>query len=126
MEAARASFDKKAKDVAVLAVKELTIIAEYFVICSGESTTQVKAIVEHIEEELREHGVRPLSVEGVGFAHWVLMDYGDVIVHVFEEGTRAYYELEKLWLDAPRLPLEDEDKDILGRKDKTAVSHRGN
>ncbi len=76
-------------------------------ISSGESTTQVKAIAEHIEEEFLKEKVKPLSIEGLPYAHWVLMDYGDVIVHVFEEETRAYYELEKLWLDAPRIPFEE-------------------
>jgi ribosome-associated protein len=106
LEAARASLDKKAKDTIVLELKNLTVIADYFVICSGESTTQVKAIAEHIEETFKKYGIKPLSIEGKGYAHWVLMDYGDVIVHVFEDETRAYYELEKFWLDAPRIAIE--------------------
>jgi ribosome-associated protein len=80
------------------------------VICSGESTTQVKAIAEHIETEFMKNDIKPLSVEGLRYAHWVLMDYGDVIVHVFEDETRAYYELEKLWLDAPRVAVDDEER----------------
>jgi ribosome-associated protein len=64
--------------------------------------------VEHIEESLKKRGVRPLGSEGLSFARWVLLDYGDVIVHVFEEETRAYYELEKFWLDAPRIQFEKE------------------
>ncbi len=81
----------------------MAVFTDYFVICSGESTTQVKAIAEHIETEFMKHALKPLSIEGLRYAHWVLMDYGDVIVHIFEEETRAYYELEKLWLDAPRI-----------------------
>lgn len=77
-------------------------------ICSGESTTQVKAIAEHIEAEFLKDSIRPLSVEGFSYAHWILMDYGDVIVHVFQDETRSYYELEKLWIDAPRIPVEEE------------------
>jgi ribosome-associated protein len=73
------------------------------VICSGESTPQVKAIKEQIEEKLKEQDVKPVGVEGLGFSHWVLMDYGDIIVHIFEEETRAFYELEKLWIDAKRI-----------------------
>lgn len=122
LEAARASLDKKALEPVILELKGLTIIADYFVICSGESTTQVRAITEHVEKTLKEQGMRPLRTEGLGFAHWVLIDYGDIIVHVFEKETRAYYELEKLWLDAPRLPVTGEDKGILGRKDETTVS----
>lgn len=94
---------KKAKDTVILELKGLTIIADYFIICSGESTTQVKAITEHIEAEFRKKSMKPLSVEGLSYAHWALVDYGDVVVHVFEEETRDYYELEKLWLDAPRV-----------------------
>lgn len=108
IEAAQAALDKKAKDTVILELKELTIIADYFVVCSGESTTQVKAIVENVEKKLRGHRQKPVGIEGLNTARWVLMDYGDVIVHVFEEETRAYYELEKFWLDAPRLPFERE------------------
>ena len=104
-------------------MKDLTVIADYFVVCSGDSTTQVKAIADNIEEALRKQGKKPLGTEGSRFATWILMDYGDIIVHVFEEETRAYYELEKFWLDAPRIPVEDEDKDSLGRKNKRAVSN---
>jgi ribosome-associated protein len=75
------------------------------VICSGESTTQVKAIEEQIEERLKEEGIKLRGVEGLTFSHWILMDYGDVIVHIFEEETRAFYELEKLWIDAKRIPV---------------------
>lgn len=77
-------------------------------ICSGESTTQVKAIAEHIEAEFLKDSIKPFSVEGFSHAHWILMDYGDVIVHVFQDETRSYYELEKLWIDAPRIPAEGE------------------
>jgi len=100
-------MDKKAQDVLVLELKGLSIIADYFVICSGESTTQVRAIVEAIEEHFLKKGTRPLGIEGLNYSHWVLIDYGDVIIHVFEEETRAYYQLEKLWLDAPRIHIEE-------------------
>ena len=78
-------------------------------ICSGESTTQVKAIAEHIEAEFLKDSIKPLSVEGFSYAHWILMDYGDVVIHVFQSETRNYYELEKLWIDAPRIPVEGEE-----------------
>jgi ribosome-associated protein len=99
-------MDKKAKNVLILDLKGLTTIADYFVVCSGESTTQVKAITELIEEKFDEAGIKPLGIEGLNYRHWVLMDYGDVIVHIFEEETRAYYELEKLWIDAKRVQIE--------------------
>ena len=95
--------DKKAADVAVLQMEGLTSFTDFFVICSGESTTQVKTISENIIERLKEKGLRPIGVEGLSSRLWVLIDYGDVIVHVFEAQTRAFYELEKLWLDAPRI-----------------------
>ncbi len=68
----------------------------------------MKAIAEHIESEFMKKGMKPLSIEGLSYAHWVLLDYGDVIVHVFENETRAYYELEKLWLDAPRIEIDED------------------
>lgn len=126
IQAAKAALDKKSIDTVILELKDLTVIADYFVICSGANTPQVKAIAEHIEHELRELGIRPIGVEGRDNAHWILLDYGDVVVHIFEEETRAYYELEKFWLDAPRISCNGEDKDSLGRKDKGAVSNRGN
>ena len=83
IEAARASLDKKARDVLILELKGLTVIADYFIICSGDSAPQVKAVVEHVEEKLKKRGTKPLKIEGLGNARWVLMDYGDIIVHVF-------------------------------------------
>ncbi len=102
----KASQDKKAVGPVILEIKELTVIADYFVICSGESGTQVGAIADNIREEMVKSGVRPRSVEGADHNSWVLIDYGDVIVHVFENETRNYYELEKLWLDAPQITVE--------------------
>jgi ribosome-associated protein len=94
--------------------------AAFFVICSGVSTQQVGAIVDHVQEGFSRLRIKPLGVEGRGHGHWVLMDYDDVVVHVFEEETRRYYELEKLWLDAPRVPVH-EDTDHLGRADQRAA-----
>ncbi|MCI0469001.1 MAG: ribosome silencing factor [Nitrospirae bacterium] len=122
IEAAKAALDKKAKDTVVLDLRGLTAIADFFVICSGESTTQVKAITEHVEERLKQFGMRPIGREGLTYAHWALLDYGDVIVHIFEDETRAYYELEKFWLDAKRIHMDDEYKHIMDREDKRAVS----
>lgn len=107
-----AALDKKAENILVLQLKDLTAISDYFVICSGESTTQVKAIAENVKEKLKKQGAKLLGIEGLRFAHWVLMDYGDVIVHIFEESVRTYYELEKFWLDAPKIPLEAEIKKL--------------
>lgn len=99
-------MDKKAGDVLVLMLSNLTIIADYFVICSGDSTIHTRAISDWIEESLKKLGVRPLRIEGQTHGHWILLDYGSVVVHVFEKETRAYYELEKLWIDADRVDVQ--------------------
>jgi ribosome-associated protein len=88
-------------------LQDLTTITDYFVICSGESVTQVKAIVEQIREKFNMEGIKPLGIEGLNYSHWVLIDYGDVIIHIFEEETRTFYELEKLWLDAKRIQFAE-------------------
>jgi len=108
----------------ILDLRGLTVIADYFVICSGESTTQARAIAEHIKEILKKERVLATRFEGMDYARWILMDYGDVIIHVFEEETRHYYELERLWLDAPRVAFADNNKDTLDREDKREISPR--
>ena len=109
-EIARLALDKKASDVVILELKGLAGFTDYFVICSGDSSVHVKTIVEHLQEALLKKKIRPLGIEGEKAGRWVLMDFGDVIVHIFDDETRRYYELEKLWLDAPRLPVEDRVK----------------
>lgn len=98
--------DKKASDIKILELKDLTIITDYFIISSAENITQVKALTEYVEEQMKINGFKPLSIEGFDYAHWVLIDYGDVIVHIFLEEIRQYYDLERLWLDAPRIPFQ--------------------
>ncbi len=98
---------RKAVGVVVLDVHELTSLADYFIICSGKSNRQVSAIADHVQRELKTAGIRPLSVEGAREGHWVLMDYGYVIIHVFYEPVRLFYDLEGLWADAPRLKTEN-------------------
>jgi ribosome-associated protein len=93
--------DKKATDVVLLNVSELTSIADYFVICSGTSDRQVQAIAQSIVEAGEREGRRPIGVEGLSAARWVLVDFGDVIAHVFTPEERDYYRLERLWGDAP-------------------------
>ena len=99
---ARAALAKKAENVLVIDVRGLTSIAEYFVILSGTSGPNLKAIAESIEVELKKQGVMPLSVEGQGGGSWVLLDYGDVVAHFFDAATRSFYDLEGMWADAPR------------------------
>jgi len=120
LKAANAALMKKAGDLVILDLAELTSIADYFVICSGESTTQVRSIAESVEHELSKKGQKPIGREGLDYSHWVLLDYGDVIIHIFEKETRDYYSLEKLWMDAKTIKI-DEDKTDMGGKDKRAV-----
>ena len=120
IQAAEAALKKKALDVTILDLSGLTVIADYFVICSGESTTQVKAVAESIEQEFANKRVKPLGIEGVAYSHWILLDYADVIIHVFEKETRAHYNLEKLWMDAKIIEI-DEDKFDMAGKNKRAI-----
>lgn len=104
--AARAAAAKQAEDVAILDVHDLIVITDYFVICSGQSEPQVKTIVEEVEKAVRELGERPIRREGEADNRWVLLDYIDVVVHVFAEEEREYYDLERLWRDAPRVEVD--------------------
>jgi ribosome-associated protein len=100
LQAAKAADGKKAYDLLVLDLQGLTSIADYFVICSAGNTTQAGAIADGIGHALASEGVHPSHIEGEAESTWVLMDYGDVVVHIFEEKTRAYFSLERLWGDA--------------------------
>lgn len=103
----RAALEKKAGDLVVMEVRELTSIADYFILCSGRSDRQVQSIAQGIEENLRRNGLSPLSIEGASRGHWILMDFSDVIVHVFYEPVRRFYDLDGLWGDAPRVNLPE-------------------
>ena len=95
----------KALDVVVLDVRKVASFADSFIICSGRSHRQVTAIAEHIERALKAQGIKLLGIEGLQEGHWVLMDFGDVIIHIFYEPVRAFYDLESLWSDAKRMDL---------------------
>lgn len=97
--------DKKATDIKAIEIKDLTTLGDYFVIASGSSNTQVKALSDTVEESLSAMGLEPRRIEGYQSAMWIVLDYSDVIVHVFYEQTREFYALERLWADAPRLEL---------------------
>ena len=98
--AAKALDDKKAKDVKVLKTVEQTVLADYFVICNGSSSTHIKALVDEVDKQLSEAGEPPIRREGLRSDIWVLMDFGSVIVHVFTDEARKFYNLERLWSDA--------------------------
>lgn len=97
---AEAAEEKKARDVVILDIADISIICDYFVICSGLSSTQVKAIADNVEEKLEQQGIKKLRIEGLKDGHWVLLDFGYVVVHVFQEDDRHFYNLEHLWGDA--------------------------
>jgi ribosome-associated protein len=107
-EAVRLALEKKAGDPVLLDLRELAAVSDYFVIVSGSSEVQVKAIVDHIEDSLRaQKDLKPWHVEGREGRHWMLLDYIDVVVHVFHEKTREYYLLERLWGDAKKIEIAD-------------------
>jgi ribosome-associated protein len=99
----KAVLGMKAFDVVVLDLRGLASFADTFIICSGRSHRQVSAIAEFVERDLKAKGIKPLGVEGLREGHWVLMDYGDVVIHVFYEPIRIFYDLEGLWSDARRI-----------------------
>ena len=101
--------DRKALEIVAIDIRAIASFAEYFLICSGTSTRQVQAIADEVIDRLRkELDVRPVNNEGYETANWILLDYGDLIVHVFTEESRHFYQLERLWRDADRVTLPDE------------------
>jgi len=96
----KSALGKKARNPVLLDVRHLTSLADAFLICHGTSNRQVSAIADHIQRDLKKQGIKPLSVDGRKEGHWVLMDYGHVVIHIFYETTRTFYNLEGLWSDA--------------------------
>ncbi len=119
--AAEAAASKKAEDIVALDVADLLVVTDYFVIASGRTNIQVRAIADEIEEQLRVRGgIKPIGREGQQEAKWILVDYGDLVIHVFQPEDRGFYRLEKLWGDAPRMTLPDDlsspSADFAGRE----------
>jgi ribosome silencing factor RsfS/YbeB/iojap len=107
--AALSALGRKAEELVILDVRDLVSYAQFFIICHGNSTRQVAAIAEAIRADVRDDlGELPLGLEGLQAGRWVLVDYGDVVVHIFDEHQRTFYDLEGLWVDAPHLPLPEE------------------
>lgn len=96
---------KKAKDIRAIRIGDLTILGEYFVIATGTSSTQVKMLADEVDYQLGEKGVQPHRVEGYHSENWIILDYTDVIVHIFHEDTREFYDLERLWADGEKVDL---------------------
>jgi ribosome-associated protein len=101
----KAAVEKKAQDPVLLELKGISSITDYFLLCSGRSDRQVQAIAQGIEEALKKKGIRPLGQEGIEGGRWVLLDYVDVVVHIFLDPVRKFYDLEGLWMDAQRIEL---------------------
>ncbi len=102
---AKGALDRKSYDLIVLDVRKLSSLADFFVICTGRSDTQVQAIAQSVEHELRQTGEHPLSIEGYPHGQWVVMDFADIVVHIFVEPAREFYGLERLWARATHLKL---------------------
>ena len=105
--ACKAIDDKKALDIKVIDIREVSVIADYFVITSGSNLNQVQAIVDNVEEQLGRAGFEAKQIEGNRNSSWILMDYGDVIVHVFDEENRLFYDLERIWRDGKVLEMDE-------------------
>jgi ribosome-associated protein len=101
--------ERKAIDPVLFEVGQLTSITDYFLLASGNSSRQVQAMTRHLQRRMREEGFRPSGIEGAQEGHWVLLDYGDVVVHIFYQPVREFYDLEGLWIDAPRVNLDREN-----------------
>jgi len=113
--AAQAAADKKGDDVVIIDVSDIISVAETFVIASASNVRLVRTIAEEIETQLKaQAGVAPMQIEGLNDARWVLLDYGDVVVHVFLAETRAFYDLDRLWNDAPRVPWHEPGEVVSG------------
>lgn len=109
--AVKAADDKKAEDIVALNMKGISLVADYFIICHGNSDRQVQAIASEIKEKVQEKGFIVKRMEGYEEARWILVDIGDVVVHVFHRDERTYYNLERLWGDATAVDLQGELKE---------------
>ena len=99
--------DKKAEDISIIDISEVSVLADYFLIASGSNRSQIQALTDSVEEKLGRAGYSPKQIEGYDTANWILMDYGDIIVHVFDRENRLFYDLERIWRDGKRIAQED-------------------
>jgi len=123
LEAAEAASSKKAERIVILDVSELLVITDHFLVCNGNNERQVRTIADEVEKTLREsRGVKPFRREGQREGRWILLDYVDFVVHVFGPEERDYYDLERLWADAPRIPFEDSPESHREERDEPAAA----
>jgi len=101
-----AACDKKARDIVLLDIRRVSTATDFLMICNGQSTRQVQSIADEVIAKLREIGARPMGIEGYENARWILLDYCDMVIHIFHEETRKYYEIDRLWDDAPGVPIK--------------------
>lgn len=104
----KALDDKKGVNIKVIDISEISIIADYFIIAGGNNENQVKAMADNVEEELHKVGINPNNIEGYTAANWILMDFGDIIIHVFNEDDRLFYDLERIWRDGKTVSIDME------------------
>lgn len=105
--AVKAIDDKLGKDMKVIDISNVSVLADYFIIASGSNKNQVQAIVDNIEDELAQAGYHPKQVEGYQTANWILLDYGDIILHIFDEENRLFYDIERIWRDGKDLDVKE-------------------
>ena len=107
---AQALYDKKAKNIVALNIADITSLGDYFIICSCTSSTQLRACTDEVEEKMSEIGIEPTHKEGYNGGTWILMDYGDIIVHIFSKEDRLFYDLERIWKDGKEISEEELEK----------------
>lgn len=107
----KAIDSKRGEDIKAIRISDLTIISDYFIIANGNSSTQVKAIADEVEFKMKEAGVSPIRIEGYQSENWIVLDYSDVVVHIFYKETRAFYNLERLWNDGETIDIDSLTQD---------------
>lgn len=102
--------EKKGEDICIIGISEISVMADYFVIATGASTPQIQALVNNVQEKMHEEGIAVKRIEGTRGSSWILMDYGDVIIHIFNREDREFYDLEHIWRDGKRINIEEVNK----------------
>lgn len=105
--ACEALADKKGEDIRVIDISQVSVLADYFIIANGSNESQVRALVDNVEEELAKHGCHAKQREGYGLGSWVLLDFGDIIIHIFDKENRLFYDLERIWSDGKQIDIKE-------------------